>query len=89
MRTQRKLVLELLIEANKDGVNSYDLTYKYGIKQAPTRVKELKRLGHDIVSVRQKNRSVTYILNKDQRHEREGIDYKWDFENGIARKVYL
>lgn len=62
INTQQEKILNLLRQTGSVGVNSYDLTYKYSIKQAPTRIKELKELGYKIVSVRQKNRSVNYVL---------------------------
>lgn len=87
--TQQKRILELLIKAGDMGVNSYDLTYLHHIKQAPTRVKELRLQGHEITSETLKNRSVQYRLIKDKRHEREGIDYVWDFKDNLAYKRYL
>lgn len=62
MTTQRNKVLALLKQAGLRGVNSYTFTYSYQVKQAPTRIKELKDLGHTIISRTEKNRSVTYIL---------------------------
>lgn len=45
------------------GVNSHDLTYIHSIKQAPTRIKELKEKGFQIVKSKpHKNKSVTYYL---------------------------
>lgn len=61
-KTQQMQVLELLQTQGEYGVNSYDLTYKYGIKQAPTRIKELRQAGYTITSRANKNRSVNYIL---------------------------
>lgn len=67
MKTQQNTVLALLQEAGSIGVNSYDLTYKFSIKQAPTRILELKELGYSIVSERKLNRSVQYrLLGKSQ-----------------------
>lgn len=62
MNTQQNKVLELLKSRGYLGVNSYDLTYVHSIKQAPTRISELKEKNHVIISRREKNRSVTYIL---------------------------
>lgn len=59
---QRDYILELLKKAGVKGVNSYDLTYKHSIKQAPTRIHELKELGYVIKSKKKSNRSVDYIL---------------------------
>lgn len=65
MNTQRQHVLELLKDAGMIGVNSYELTYRYGIKQAPTRIKELRDEGYSIISKPLPNRSVQYILNAE------------------------
>lgn len=55
-----------LLEALKLGpVNSYDATYSLGFKQAPTRIKELKELGHNITSSRSHGRSVDWVLREN------------------------
>jgi hypothetical protein len=59
--TQQNKILQLLQES-PNGVNSYDLTYTHYIKQAPTRIKELKEKGYLITSTHNKNQSVTYHL---------------------------
>lgn len=62
--TQRQKVLRLLKEAGQSGINSHDLTYIHGIKQAPTRVQELEAEGYNILATPPlENRSVNYILN--------------------------
>lgn len=59
-KTQRQKLLEAL----KQGpVNSYKATYLMGVKQAPTRIKELKDLGYNITSVVKKDRSVDWVLD--------------------------
>lgn len=59
--TQQQTILKLLQES-PNGVNSYDLTFIHSIKQAPTRIKELKEKGYLIKSSRNRNASVTYHL---------------------------
>lgn len=59
---QRDFVLELLRKAGTRGVNSHDLTYVHSIKQAPTRIHELKEEGFLITTRKRNNRSVDYIL---------------------------
>lgn len=52
-----------LISALKLGkVNSYHATYIMRIKQAPTRVKELRTMGYNIVSHPKADRSVDWEL---------------------------
>lgn len=60
---QQEQILTLLKGAGNLGVNSYDLTYTYGIKQAPTRIFELRGQGYNISTYNNPNRSVNYILN--------------------------
>lgn len=52
----------LLRELRKGKVNSYYATYSLKIKQAPTRIKELKQLGHTIISTKKTDRSVDWEL---------------------------
>lgn len=59
--TQQQQILKLLKETPA-GVNSYDLTFEYHIKQAPTRIRELKDQGYLITASRNGNQSVTYHL---------------------------
>ena len=84
-RTQQAVILDLLMEAGNTGVNSFDLDYKYHIKQAPTRIYELQKKGHRITTIKQKNRSVNYILENEIKQETQ---YRWEFEGNIARKIY-
>lgn len=60
MKSQQDKILNLL--KTKGSVNSFDLTYIYGIKQAPTRIKELRNQGYTIISKPAKNKSVQYFL---------------------------
>jgi hypothetical protein len=62
METQQKRILDRLREG---GLNSYIATYEMRIKQAPTRIKELKEAGYKIVSRRRKDRSVDWLLWKE------------------------
>lgn len=89
--TQRQRILELLKQRGSLGVNSYELTYKYSIKQAPTRIYELKKLGHKISSSFLKDRSVQYTLDKEMVKERtihplnqivEAFHYHWTDTSG-------
>lgn len=52
----------LLNELKKGKVNSYRATYDLRIKQAPTRIKELKQQGYTIISYPKKDRSVDWEL---------------------------
>ena len=60
--TQQQIILNALTENKEQGLNSYTATYDLRIKQAPTRIKELKEAGYIIHSTPQKNRSVTWVL---------------------------
>lgn len=85
MKTQRQKVLDLLKESGNQGVNSYDLTYIHSIKQAPTRVKELRESGYNITSKTLPNRSVQYVLTDIPVQDRP---FRWDFSTGSARRIY-
>lgn len=73
MKTQQEIVLELL--QTNERVNSYDLTYKHSIKQAPTRVHELREKGYQIVSSQPlKNGSIDYFLVVDKPMIQEPVE---------------
>jgi len=81
--TQRSKILKVLKEGR---LNSYTATYNMKIKQAPTRIKELKELGYKILSLRNKNRSVDWILVG---LPLENKAYKFVIgKDNIARRVY-
>lgn len=64
-RTQQEQILELLKTNEK--VNSYDLTYKHLIKQAPTRIHELREQGYTILTSQPlKDGSVDYYIQVDE-----------------------
>lgn len=65
IETQRQKVLRLLRQAGDFGVSSYDFTYKHAVKQAPTRIHELQKLGHGIITKKHDTRSVKYFLIYD------------------------
>lgn len=47
-------------------LNSYSATFVYGFgKQAPARIRELKNLGYDIVSLSTDNKSVDWVLREN------------------------
>ena len=60
--SQRQKLLNMLMENKELGVNSYDATYKYSIKQAPTRIFELKEQGFEITKTDNKDGSVNWVL---------------------------
>jgi hypothetical protein len=63
LNTQRTKVLELIKNAGSAGISSYALTYQHNVKQAPTRVHELKQRGHNIISKRY-GRTVKYVYSE-------------------------
>lgn len=91
MNTQQEKVLLLLKNAGSRGVNSWDLTYLHAVKQAPTRVKELKEKGNKIFSRTEKNKSVTYILLQGPKIPARGLkikdEYVWVYEGFTAKQV--
>lgn len=61
--TQRERILEYL-STHPEGLNSYTATYDMKIKQAPTRIKELRDRDYKIDSVPQKDGSVNWVLRQ-------------------------
>lgn len=57
--SQRDRIMGLL---RRGPVNSYDLTYRHHIKQAPTRIFELRKRGVQILSKKRADHSVDYHL---------------------------
>lgn len=84
MKTQQDKILHLLQAYHT--VNSWDLTYVHGIKQAPTRIQELQEQGYHIEASKPlPNRSVDYTIHNDTTPEA----YTWDFSTGTARRVLV
>lgn len=85
--TQQQKILRLLQEAGQQGVNSHDLTYIHSIKQAPTRIHELEKMGYLISTLTGfRNRSVQYVLEYVPEALRKPIRY--DFKDGVATPIY-
>jgi len=61
-QTQRQRIINVLIENREQGLNSYFATYQMRIKQAPTRIWEIKKEGYRIITIPQKDGSVNWIL---------------------------
>jgi len=62
MVTQQIKLLQALREGS---VNSYFATFNMRIKQAPTRIRELKLQGHEITSTKLPDRSVNWELTQE------------------------
>lgn len=75
INTQQQRLLEALREAGSEGVNSYYATYKMNIKQAPTRLFEIKQMGFAIIKRRNNDGSVNWILAHEPKQYRSQ-DYK-------------
>lgn len=65
MVTQRTKILIALRKAGDKGINSYTARTQLQIIQLPTRIWELKKLGHNIVEKHNSDKSVNYILIKE------------------------
>jgi hypothetical protein len=87
MKTQRQKIIQLLQDAGERGVSSYEFTFTHGIKQCPTRIYELKKLGFNIVSKPFRN-SVIYILShKTQEVSIEKPKQQWEIEAEQAARM--
>lgn len=60
--TQHTKIIQALQQAGREGINSYTARENLHIIQLPTRVFELKELGHKIIERKNPDRSVNYIL---------------------------
>jgi hypothetical protein len=89
-KTQEDKLLDLLINNGNKGVNSYYATFTMRIKQAPARIKGLKKRGMLIVSRNKADRSVDWILisipTRLQKQDQPTFEPKgiWDFSSGNA-----
>ena len=86
-QTQKQILLNLLKQNGRAGVNSYDADYIYHIKQAPTRIFELRQLGHSIVARTNKNKSVNWILTNYFETSQPTLEktIEWEFDGNVAR----
>lgn len=82
-RTQQQRILQ---ELQKGKLNSFYATYEMHIKQAPTRIKELKEQGYFIASNERNDRSVDWELIAEPKKERKPISYR--FEGTTAYPIY-
>jgi hypothetical protein len=83
--TQRERILEALKEGK---LNSYYATYQMRIKQAPTRIKELREDGFNIVSTTNKDRSVDWeLVSIPDKYRSYRMEV--DPSTNLARKIYL
>ena len=73
-QTQKQLLLNKLYEG---AVNSYTATFSYGIKQAPTRIRELREQGYNIVSVAKSDRSVDWVLKPKEKETSDKEMAEW------------
>jgi hypothetical protein len=82
--TQRERILKLL-QDNPAGINSFGVARELAL-QLPTRVLELRRAGHNIISIRQDNGSVDYVLTETQERP-QNTEIKFIVENGIYKAI--
>lgn len=89
MKTQKETQEQKLLELLKEGkVNSFDATYIYGIKQAPARIKGLKKQGYTIhKSAMYPNRSVDWSLTELPKERPNYSQAKFVIENGVYKAV--
>ena len=74
LTTQRETIIKMLQDAGTHGVSSYEFTFDHKIKQCPTRVHELRKLGFNIISKPFKN-SVIYVLSTEPKiSEKQSMD---------------
>lgn len=61
--TQNEQILSILVERGETGLNSFErLNGGVFAAQLPRCINDLEKLGYEILSIPQKNRSVNYVL---------------------------
>ena len=84
--TQQQEILQILEKCGRAGMNSW--LYRRKFIQLPVRIKELKGKGYLIVSKRNEDTSVNYVLlNNKSVVVEEKPKLEWIFENGFAKQV--
>ena len=82
--TQQEKILKLLQE-NPAGINSFGVAREIAL-QLPTRIKELKAKGYEILSLRKPDASVDYILQGSPIKEIKRVGFR--FEGNTAIPIY-
>ena len=77
--TQQNLILQLLQEKGSQGLNSYDADYLYHVKQAPTRIWEIKKSGHTIITRTNPDKSVNWILTHSPRVKQPEVSHNIEY----------
>lgn len=67
--TQHEKIIILMQERGNRGINSFDARRELNIIQLPARVKELKAQGYLIVTRKNANKSVDYILLEEPKKD--------------------
>jgi hypothetical protein len=83
--SQKETLLAVLRE--KGSVNSYDADYVLHIKQAPTRIHELKKDGYLITSRTKADKSVDWILLDEPKpvvEQEESYNYHYVFNGDVG-----
>lgn len=84
MKTDCQRTLQLLREAGKAGIHSFDLNSRVGTTRAAARIDDLKRQGHKISAVyerRGNSLGVRYFLTQKVNKK---VEDHWDFSTGKA-----
>ena len=79
--TQHNKILNALKLAGDKGINSFSARSELQVIQLPTRVWELKRLGHQIIEKVNPDKSVNYILTSSP-----AIKQEKDYTNFVFTK---
>lgn len=84
--TQKEKLLKLLRD-NPAGINSFGVAREIAL-QLPVRILELKRAGHEIVSIPKSDGSVDYCLTSEVKKEEEKKIIRWEFEGNKAFPIF-
>lgn len=84
LNRQQRIILRLLREAGKTGINSF--VYRKSFVQLPVRISELKDFGYSIISQRNPDRSVNYILESETKPKTTWV-YKGNTAYQVVREA--
>ena len=82
---QHNQILQILEQCGNAGMNSWQ--YRTKFIQLPVRVLELRKKGYLIVSKRNEDTSVNYVLLSKIKKIEPKTEYVWVFKNGFAKQV--
>lgn len=63
--TTAEAILNILRSAGANGVSTHEFTYQHGIQQAPRRIHDLRKRGHEIATVDRRDLTAVFVLKRE------------------------